>query len=175
MSDITSLVRSIVAAEVASQYSANLQMRTLENESLTLPAPVPQAQATPVVPLALAATPVVETQVQVPVPLQTQQVQEAAPIQASTNPSNPSGGNMWEILKPIVGAAFTKEQQLWLSHPNNLLALPGFLMTAEGRHVLIKTLEAYQYFVSGGNPPSTPVAPPSAAPSVPVNPAGPSH
>jgi hypothetical protein len=52
-------------------------------------------------------------------------------------------------ILPVIGAAYTKEQQEWISQPQNLIGIPGFLMSGYGKDVLNIALDEYQKFVQG--------------------------
>lgn len=56
-------------------------------------------------------------------------------------------GGFMKGLLPILGAAFSEEQQQWLSKPQNLLGIPGFLMSKDGKDMLSMALDAYQSHV----------------------------
>ena len=56
-----------------------------------------------------------------------------------------------DAILPIIGAAFTTEQQEWISQPQNLLGIPGFLMSADGKALLGMMMESYQNFCKGSS------------------------
>lgn len=69
------------------------------------------------------------------------------PTPSPTPAIAPPQGMFWDTLRPIMASVYTQDQQIWLSQPSNLVGLPGFLRTPEGRSILTKTLEDYQRFM----------------------------
>lgn len=51
-------------------------------------------------------------------------------------------------LIPIIGAAFTLDQQEWISQPENLNRIPNFLQSKEGKTLLQMSLESYQQYLT---------------------------
>jgi hypothetical protein len=66
--------------------------------------------------------------------------------QIATPQEIPTGVSM---LLPSIGSAFTKEQQEWLSQPQNIIGLPGYFMSNDGKAALNIILDSYQQFVQG--------------------------
>lgn len=85
-----------------------------------------------------------EQTVALPAP-QPEQIALPAPKQESTQPSE-SSTMQASFLLPILGTAFTKEQQLWISQPSNLMGLASYITTTEGKAVMNYALEAYQKY-----------------------------
>lgn len=61
--------------------------------------------------------------------------------QSSTPAANPVSA-----ILPIIGAAYTQEQQEWISQPQHLIGIPGFLMSDSGKTLLNMALDEYQKF-----------------------------
>jgi len=70
--------------------------------------------------------------------------------QVPQKPLIPSGSPIEAVLA-MIGPAFTEQQQVWLSKPQNLMGLPGFLMSKDGKALLVMALETYQQFLGGGD------------------------
>ena len=54
------------------------------------------------------------------------------------------------VILPVIGNAFTEEQQLWLSNPSTLANLPSFFAAQSGKETLQIMLEEFKNFL---NPP----------------------
>lgn len=73
---------------------------------------------------------------------------------ANNNVPNIPTPNPAAALLPIIGAAFNTAQQEWISQPQNLLGIPGFLMSSDGKSLLNMALESYQQFCSSATQPA---------------------
>ncbi len=64
--------------------------------------------------------------------------------------------SMGDFIMPLLGAAFSKEQQMWLSQPKNLFGLMTYFSTPEGKGILQGTLLSYQEYLKGLSTQSAP-------------------
>lgn len=123
------LIRSVIASE----------MRTIS------PSQLPPVDITPI-PEAVPALAAPQT---ISSPQPESQPQLVLPPPQPTVEQPPMIPSSASALLPLIGAAFSKEQQLWISQSANLLALPGFLTSPEGKTMLVQNLEAYQRYMAG--------------------------
>jgi len=65
--------------------------------------------------------------------------------------NNSVNQNPLGFLLPIIGEAFTKDQQEWLSQPQILMGIPGFLMSGDGKTILNMMLDSYKEFLNKGD------------------------
>jgi hypothetical protein len=127
--DMQELVRNAVQAELLKLQQP--QAKAPEVQQLPSPPVQPVSEVTPsVFPALQAPQAVAPTHAPAPTPAPT-----VTPQQAS---------NGLASLLPIIGAAFTTDQQLWLSQPNRLAALPTFFMSQDGKGLLTHFLAVYQ-------------------------------
>lgn len=59
--------------------------------------------------------------------------------------------NPLSFILPVIGQAFTKDQQEWLSQPQILMGIPGFLMSSDGKTILNMMLDSYKDFLNKGS------------------------
>ena len=74
-----------------------------------------------------------------------------SPTQTPQQNSAIANPNQLASILPIIGSAYTTEQQEWISQPQNLLGIPGFLMSKDGKDLLVMALDSYQQFCKGEN------------------------
>ena len=58
--------------------------------------------------------------------------------------------NPLNFVLPVIGQAFSKEQQEWISQPQVLMGIPGFLMSSDGKAILNMMYDSYKEFLTKG-------------------------
>lgn len=135
-------VQKMPTKEDIDAYVRNLVQAEMRNVSQAAPRDITPEPVKEQAPALAAPTPT-------PKPVVAEPAATTAPIQLSSSevPKVSTPGMFWESIRPVMASVFTKEQQLWLSQPQNLVGLPGFLRTPEGRDLLTKLLQDYQKFM----------------------------
>jgi len=139
--DVQEMVRNAVQAELL-KLQQQQQPKPTADSLQQLPSPpvqpVTEVQPAPAVASvfpALQAPAPVPTPAPAPPPVQQQQIPQQY-------------GSGLASLLPIIGSAFTTEQQLWLSQPNRLAGLPNFFLAPEGKALLNHFLGTYQTYAA---------------------------